>query len=380
MSSYETFPNSARPKRASRFGWLGRFAVLLSLALGGYFLIFHHYPYVIENPGPTLNVLGTLDSKPLIETPNGHEGTSSTHLPGQLRMVTVSLRGGPGNRNVTGIELIAAKLSSSSSIQPYSKLFPPHVTGEQEDKLQKSFLESSMNNARAAALTYLKVPFRSEIIVSGIAKNSNAQGKLKEGDKLESIEVAGQKTQIKSTAELFNVLQSVAPGTNVKITYTPQGQSTQQSAEIKTVAPGKNAKGSRLGIYISIKSHFPIDIKINVGENIGGPSAGLIFTLGIIQRMTPTDIVGDNKIAGTGTISVNGKVGPIGGIVQKIYGAKRDGAKWFLAPKENCTDLKGAKLPTGIRIVSVNNLDEAMDSLKAIKNGNGDSLPACPLR
>ena len=111
-------------------------------------------------------------------------------------------------------------------------------------------------------------------------------------------------------------------------------------------------------------------------DDIGGPSAGMMYTLGLIDKLTPADETGGKTIAGTGTIDAKGKVGSIGGIRLKMLGAKRDGATWFLAPESNCGEVVG-HVPSGLRDVKVSTLDEAYDALVAIGQGKGDSLPHC---
>ncbi len=101
-----------------------------------------------------------------------------------------------------------------------------------------------------------------------------------------------------------------------------------------------------------------------------------MFALGIIDKMTPEDEAGGKDIAGTGTIDVNGDVGPIGGIRQKLAGAHRDGATWFLAPSSNCNEVVG-HVPDGLRVVKIETLHEAREAVTAIGAGEADDLPTC---
>ncbi|NEG54200.1 YlbL family protein [Bifidobacterium platyrrhinorum] len=111
-------------------------------------------------------------------------------------------------------------------------------------------------------------------------------------------------------------------------------------------------------------------------DDIGGPSAGMMYTLGLIDKLTPRDETGGRTIAGTGTIDAKGKVGRIGGVRLKMIAAKRDGASWFLAPKGNCDEV-ASHVPAGLRDVRVSTIDEAYDALVAIGQGKGESLPHC---
>ena len=121
---------------------------------------------------------------------------------------------------------------------------------------------------------------------------------------------------------------------------------------------------------------FPFDVKIQL-DNVGGPSAGMMFALGIIDKLSDGELNGGQKVAGTGTISADGTVGPIGGIRQKLFGARDAGADWFLAPASNCDEVTG-HVPDGIRVFAVATLDDSLAALKAISSGTGlDALPTC---
>ncbi|MDD6373614.1 MAG: Lon protease [Bifidobacteriaceae bacterium] len=118
-----------------------------------------------------------------------------------------------------------------------------------------------------------------------------------------------------------------------------------------------------------------VKVSIEIGD-VGGPSAGLMYTLGIIDELTDAEETGGQTIAGTGTIEDDGSVGAIGGIRQKMVGARDAGATWFLAPSSNCDEVVG-HVPDGLRVVSVGDIDDAYTSLVAIGEGAGDSLPTC---
>jgi PDZ domain-containing protein len=118
---------------------------------------------------------------------------------------------------------------------------------------------------------------------------------------------------------------------------------------------------------------FPFQVKINIG-NVGGPSAGMMFALAIIDKLTPSNLTGGKFIAGTGEIEVDGAVDPIGGIQQKMAAARAAGATVFLAPADNCSDTAGS-VPAGLRVVKVSTLRGAIGALKAVKAGK--PVPSC---
>lgn len=147
---------------------------------------------------------------------------------------------------------------------------------------------------------------------------------------------------------------------------------SQDSASAVGLAHAK-AHADELGIDASVLQHAKVTMHV---DSIGGPSAGMMYTLGLIDKLTPANESGGKTIAGTGTIDKDGKVGRIGGIALKMLGAKRDGATWFLAPASNCSDVAG-RVPDGLRDVKVATLDEAYQALVAIGKGQADDLPHC---
>ncbi|NMM92852.1 lon protease [Bifidobacterium sp. DSM 109957] len=147
---------------------------------------------------------------------------------------------------------------------------------------------------------------------------------------------------------------------------------SQQSASEVGLAYAKQ-HADELGIDAATLDNAKVEMHV---DEIGGPSAGMMYTLGLIDKLTPAEESGGNVIAGTGTIDAKGKVGAIGGIRLKMLGAKRDGATWFLAPESNCDEVVG-HVPEGLRDVKVATLDEAYQALVAIGKGQGDTLPHC---
>jgi PDZ domain-containing protein len=130
-----------------------------------------------------------------------------------------------------------------------------------------------------------------------------------------------------------------------------------------------------MGVEIMERYKFPFQVNISVGD-IGGPSAGMMFALGIIDKLTKLNLTAGRFIAGTGEITPGGQVQPIGGIQQKMVGARNAGATIFLTPAANCADTKGA-VPAGMRLVKVSTLNQAVTYLEALRSGQSQSVPSC---
>lgn len=334
---------------------------LLSIALGVAALSLP-VPYVIESPGPTFNTLGTDNGKPVI-TVSGHE---SYPAKGSLDLTTVYVDGGP-NGPVSVFEALTAWLNPSKAVYPQELIFPTGVTKEQSQQESAVAMTTSQENAVAAALKELGIPFEQKLQVANIPDDSASKGKIQEGDLLVSI---GGKP-----VTALSVIQSeLAAGNGKPVNVVVDRNGSQQTV---AVTPGKSETGRYLlGVVLQYKFKFPFDVKISL-DKVGGPSAGMMFALGIVDTVTPGDLTGGKHIAGTGTISPDGAVGPIGGIDQKMVGARSGGATVFLAPAANCDDVVG-HVPAGLQVVKVETLAEARHAVElSAAGGDTSGLPTC---
>ena len=319
-------------------------------------------PYAVTSPGPTRDVLGAEGDTPLIQI-TGAETFTST---GELRLTTVSATGGPGfPSSVVGV--LQGWVSPSSVVLPVEAVIPSGQTQQEIDAANADQMVSSQENATVAALTELGYEIPATLVVAGTAEGTDAQGKLEEGDVI----VALNGTALADYQTLVTMLQDVTAGDTVTLTVRRQGE----DVEVPVVTTAREDGGALIGVQIDPSFDFPIDVTISI-DGIGGPSAGTMFALGIVDKLTPADEANGVHIAGTGTMDVTGEVGRIGGIRQKMAGARRDGATWFLAPQGNCDEVVG-HVPDGLSVVAVKTLSDAVDAMSAIGAGHGASLPAC---
>ena len=320
-------------------------------------------PYVVRSPGPTKDTLGKINDQNLIDI-KGAETYKST---GELRLTTVGVSGGPGFP-VNAVQTITSWFDKRHAIAPVESVFPRGATQEELDAQSTADMISSQENATYAALQELDYDIPVTITVQGFSEKSNAKGAIQKGDVL--VNVNGQK--ITYYEDLSTSLADVSPGGNVEVTVLRDGKEEQISFDTVSDSTGEKA---RLGVFISPDFDFPIDVSIKI-DNIGGPSAGTMFALGIMDLLTPEDEANGVSIAGTGTVNTEGTVGAIGGIRQKMFGAMRDGADWFLAPASNCDEVIG-HVPTGLRVVKIETLSGAWQAVKDIGAGGGKDLPTC---
>jgi len=320
-------------------------------------------PYLIERPGPTFDVLGEISGEPVIKINN----QPSYESEGRLDVLTVSVVGGP-ERTPNWVEIILAWLDSSQKVVPLEALYPPDRTTEEVRAESSAMMEVSQQDAVAAALGYLGYESPREIYVAEVTANSPSSGKLVAADFVISV----NDQRLSSTEQLREIIGAWDEVSPVEVTVSRSGTLITES-----ITPRKDAEGNfRLGILVGYKYDFPVDVTLQLGE-VGGPSGGMMFALGIIDRLTPGDLTGGLHVGGTGTIQQSGIVGPIGGIVQKLYGAKAAGATVFLAPAGNCREIAGNE-PSGLRVVKIDKLRDAVTALEKLsKNEDLASLPSC---
>ncbi|KUM38356.1 YlbL family protein [Arthrobacter sp. EPSL27] len=319
-------------------------------------------PYVIESPGPTFNTLGSDNGTPVISV----TGRETFPAEGNLDLTTVYVDGGP-NGPVTVIEALTAWLSGSKAVYPEELVFPTGVTKEQSQQESAVAMTTSQENAVASALRELSIPFEQKMLVAGIPEGSASSGKLQENDTI--ISVNG-----KPATALSVIQDELAAGNGAPVDVVVARDGSNVTAAI---TPTKTPAGRFiLGVMLQYQFKFPFDVKISL-DKVGGPSAGMMFALGIVDTVTPGDLTGGKHVAGTGTITPDGAVGPIGGISQKMHGARSGGATLFLAPAANCDDVDG-HIPDGLQVVRVETLAEARKAVELAASGADTSgLPSC---
>ena len=352
-----------RNRRAGKSGW-----TVLGIAFGSVVILgLLPAPYAIEKPGPVYNTLGTADHDgeeiPLITIPDQKVYPTD----GSLDLVTVSLVGDPENRP-SWLEVTAAWLDPSSAVIPMDEAYPADVTTEQREAANQAAMVNSQRDAVAAALTHLGYDYPSTITVVSLPEDSPAAGIMKEDDQV--VSVNGE--TVANVTELRQALKTSGAGTEATIGIIRDG-----AAETVKVTPVDVDGAVIIGINVRMDYEFPFEVQIQL-DRVGGPSAGMMFSLGIIDKLTPGEVQGGADVAGTGTIDQSGEVGPIGGIRQKLYGARNAGADWFLAPAENCDEVTG-HIPDGLAVFAVETLDDSLAVLDAIRtDADTSDLATCP--
>jgi PDZ domain-containing protein len=329
------------------------FLVLFALAL------LMPVPYVILSPGPTYNTLGS-------DPASGRQiitilGKTPATTTGHLNLTTVRISGG----KVTAFRALAAWLNGDEVVVPRQVVYPPGQSEQQINKQNTEDFLGSQDSATEAALCELHYPKGFGVLK--VVAGGPSQGVLMPGDLIQSVDgkPAG------SEKLLHGVLSQETPGKAVAVVVQRAGRPVDLTV---TLGKATGRPGAVLGITVTEGCLAPFSIDLGLGNEIGGPSAGLMFALGIIDKLGTVNLTDGRFIAGTGTIDGTGKVGAIGGIQLKMIAARDAGATVFLAPADNCSDVRGAT-PSGLQVVKVSTLHGAIQDLIDIEHNK--PVPTC---
>ncbi|MER7166901.1 PDZ domain-containing protein [Micromonospora sp. NPDC000207] len=309
-------------------------------------------PYVVLGPGPTVDTLGSDDGTEVIEV----DGQPTSTSEGELRLTTVGVQ--PTVKLRTAI---AGWFSADKAVVPRELVYPPGRTQEEVKERNEEDFRISQTSAETVALTKLGYPIR--VVVRTVAPDGPSAGVLQVGDVVTSVDG----TAVTTARSLTDLIRAQPAGSELAIGFTRSG-----TAGTATVTSREQDGRPRIGVDINQEQPHPFTLKINLAD-IGGPSAGLMFALGIIDKLQPEDLTGGKIIAGTGTIDDQGGVGAIGGIPQKLVGAKDAGADAFLVPADNCAEALRNPQPD-LPLLRVASLDEALTALETLRAGGRPTL------
>jgi PDZ domain-containing protein len=263
---------------------------------------------------------------------------------------------------LTGFDILYGWITSDQAVLPRAEIYPENETAEQSNQQGAADMQESQVNATSAALSLLGYKGESKLIINTVNPNSFAFKQLLTGDQIISVD---QKV-LTSATQITDYLNSKKAGDVVKVSVI-RSSAGSTPIEIPVKLSKRDDGSAYIGVNIETKHNFPVNVKIKLDET-GGPSGGLIFALGIVEKLQSEDLIRGRNIAGTGTITDTGEVGPIGGITEKIIGAKKAGVSIFIAPIENCSDITHPELLKGIKVVPVATLSEALAVLRAPDN------------
>lgn len=318
-------------------------------------------PYAVYSPGPTFDVLAKDSNEAEIIQVDGHETYRDD---GQIRFTTVqsSARGNKASL----LEALGAWINGEEAVVPYDIAHPPDQTAEDEEVRGAVSMVTSQDTAIAVALRELGFEVPSAIQVAHVDEEGAAFGELRVRDKF--VEVDGE--PVTDDQQIVDAIQRHGPGDPVELVMKRGDR--ELTVEIE---PRRIEGAQRIGVSLGIGYDFPFDVSIQVDPAIGGPSAGLMFSLAVYDTLTPGSLTDGEIVAGTGELEDDGTVGPIGGIEQKIAGAQEAGADLFFVPEANCPDVDG--LDPDLTLVKATTMHESLEALEDWAADRDAELPSC---
>ena len=307
-------------------------------------------PYVSLGPGPTFDTLGEVDGKQVVDI----EGADLHKTSGHLNMTTVSQRD-----DLTLGQALTLWMSGREQLIPRDLVYPPDKSKDEIDQANNTDFKRSEDSAEYAALSFLKYP--SAVTVANVSDPGPSVGKLQRGDAIDGF----NNKPVANLEQFTALLKATKPGETIVLDYRRKNA----PAGVATITLGSNPDRDYgyLGVGVLDAPWAPFSIDFNLA-NIGGPSAGLMFSLAVVDKLTTGDLNDGKFVAGTGTITGDGKVGPIGGITHKILAASEAGATIFLVPAENCEEAKTAH-EDGLELIRVETLEGAVSALETLSAG-----------
>ena len=320
-------------------------------------------PYMVEMPGPVFNTLGKHEGTEVVTI----SGAKTYPTSGTLDMLTVAVAGGPG-RKVYPSQAFWSVVKKQDTVVPSEAYYPLTTTRDQVTQENNAQMATSQDFAVAAALNHLGKKYETRLGIGSVAAGAAVEGVVEPGDiitKLNGEKING------SAEDIARVQDTVAKGDPVELDIERDGKKLQE-----TITPKGTADGPKLGVVLAPTYDFPIDVKFNL-EDVGGPSAGLVFALTIIDKLEPGDMTGGKRIAGTGQIAEDGTVSPIGGARQKVVAANEAGVEYFLSPAGNCAEAAQAAKGLDMKVVRVDTLDTAVNAIDAMTNDDIGTVTMC---
>ncbi|MDF9716621.1 hypothetical protein INN71_04015 [Nocardioides sp. ChNu-153] len=319
-------------------------------------------PFVTYYPGTTADLLGESDGTPIVEV---EEHESFPPESGELRMTTASIT--RPETQLALVQALSAWRDPDAAVRPYDSVYDEDEDNATSEMISTAQMTGSVDVSIAVALAALDIDFTANVQVGGVRVGYPAEGLLQPGDVVRSI--GGR--AVTAPAEIGEVVQRAGVGARLAATVERDGE--EREVEIVPVEEDDRAV---IGITPVQGYDFPFPVRLTPPAGIGGSSAGTMFALAVYDYLTPGDLTGGLHVAGTGTISPEGEVGPIGGIAQKIPGARDDGAAVFLVPVDNCGEALGAA-NGDVRLVAIDTFDRAVETLTALADDVDADVLTC---
>ena len=321
-------------------------------------------PFVTWGPGGTRDTLGAVDGEPMIEV----QGIPTHETSGRLDLTVVSVT--PAGARLSLPQALLAHWLPNRDVLPLDSVYAPGKSANQVQAEDADMMSTAQDDAVVAALRADDQPVTPLPAVFSVTVGGPAHTALLPGD----LVLAVDDVPTPATADVSRRIRTHKPGETVSFSVVRQGQ--ERTVDVRTVVSTTQEGVPVVGITLGQGYRYAPRISFELGQRIGGPSAGLIFALAIYDKITAGELLAGRHVAGTGSITPDGVVGRIGAIQEKIAGAEDAGATVFLVPAVNCGDLDGVR--TDMTLVKVATLDDAVSALETLQQADGAArVPHC---
>jgi PDZ domain-containing protein len=321
-------------------------------------------PYVTQSPGSTYDLLGKIADKDAISI----TGADTYPTTGELRMTTVSVTAPAATLSLP--EVLISYWITSRAVLPRDVVYQPGDSIDEVDSEASQLMVASQQTATVAGLRAAGIEVQKLPMVTAVQQSGPSAGILEPGDLITAVD--GEPVKV-----LDDVATAIAHrhvGMKVFFTVLRDGKVSKQ--QVTTRSAAARPDDPAVGVTLDIGYRYDPQITFGIDDAVGGSSAGLMFALAIYDRLTTADLTTGRVIAGTGTVTADGVVGPIGGVQEKIAAASRDQATVFLLPKDNCDGVR--EVPAGLRLVTVGTVSEAIAALHSLNDAaTANGVPGC---
>ncbi len=345
----------------TRQTWTAVVSALVLIILAGV-IAFTPIPYVAWDPGVTNDVLGQFDGADEITV----HGAETAETSGSLLLTSVSVTSSSAT-----LTLPSALLSYARQVRdvvPRDWAYPVGRSGADLSGDAAMRLNEAQESATVAALNAAGIAVQENPVVDSVSTGGPSYELLQTGDIIETV----NDTAVRTADEVNTVIRSLAVGATADFGIV-RGGSTM-TVSVITQASSTDRSVPRVGVTMRPGYRYEPQVEFNVPD-VADESSGLVLSLAIYDKLRSEDLMSSRVVAGTGTIEANGTVGAVSGIAERMSGAERDGAEVFLVPAANCSE--ATEITTGMEIVRVSRLSDAVSSLDALSQGRAEAVPRC---
>lgn len=311
-------------------------------------------PYVTWSPGLTYDLLGQTRGVDTLTI----TGAATYPSTGELRISTVSVT--RVDERLTLLEALMAYWAQDRDVLPREAVYPPGSSVQELRAREAQQMDTSQGNAVAAALRAAGMPVRELPMVITVTVLGPAYGKLFPGDLITA--VAG--VPVTTVREVGAAIQEQRIGASIPFSIVRDR--VPMTVVVDSLASPTRPIVPIVGMTWDTGYLYEPQVLLSIDSTVGGPSAGLMVALGVYERLTPGDLLAGHRVAGSGTVTADGVVGPVGGILEKLAAAQRVGVQYFLVPAENCRDI--GVMPEGMISIRVAQLSDAISALEHLSD------------